>query len=113
VEVIEKKRYQTLKNHIHEGKLIRKLRLELNMSQASFSAKFLGGSVAQVISNCERGICPLPLKYWSEISLLSEYPIGPEIASARAFDVSDLVLAFLANNKLKITSLPIGVGDQT
>ena len=53
----------------HMGKLIIKLRMEKDISQEAFKNLFDSSKKAQYISNMERGISSLPIKYHLKVAI--------------------------------------------
>lgn len=81
------------------SKIIRQKRIELGYSQPEV-AKFLGMKNGQFISNIERNLCALPIKYVHSVG--KALKINPEVlVSAMKEDFSDFVDDQLASQVKK------------
>lgn len=70
-------------------KLVCDARMQKKISQAKLG-KAIGLTKGQFISNCERGLCSIPVKYWKKLSRTLDIPID------------DLTKAYLADEREKI-----------
>lgn len=98
------------KSFIVLGKYLKEKRLAASLSQGRV-AKILGYTSPQFISNCERGICQMPLKNLKQ--LIELYGIHPdEMTQVLLAMQKDMLSDFFSSSKGRKKVSPASLGSR-